>query len=155
MHMVTTPHFALRRRPSCRMWPVKRAPVIPKGWPMAIEPPLTLYLSGSMPSWSREYRHWLAKASLSSQRSISSTFRPWRFNSFGTANTGPIPISSIRQLAGGPGGDVFAGALHRLELGEPFHGRVRPVALVAVDHIVDDALRLRRLVDHFHLGLHR
>jgi hypothetical protein len=31
MHIVTTPHLALRRRPSCRMWPVSRAPVMPKG----------------------------------------------------------------------------------------------------------------------------
>ena len=54
MHIVTTPHLAPRRLPSCRMWPAQRAPVMPKGWPMAIEPPLTLYFAGSMPSLSRE-----------------------------------------------------------------------------------------------------
>src|SRR3546814_2490082 len=44
MHMVTTPYFSfwpasLRRRASSRMWPVQRVPVMPKGWPMEIEPP--------------------------------------------------------------------------------------------------------------------
>jgi hypothetical protein len=29
-------HSALRRRSSCRMWPVRRAPVIPKGWPPSV-----------------------------------------------------------------------------------------------------------------------
>ena len=29
MHMVTTPYFALRRRPSISRWPVSRAPVMP------------------------------------------------------------------------------------------------------------------------------
>src|ERR1700737_1764155 len=62
---------------------------------------------------------------------------------------------AIRQLAGVAGGNILAGALHRLELGEAFHGRVRPVALVLVDDVVDDAFRLGRLVDHLHLGLHR
>src|ERR1700716_1719600 len=62
---------------------------------------------------------------------------------------------AIRQLAGVAGGDVFAGTLDRLELGPALHRGVRPVALVAVDDIVDDALRLGRLVDHLHFGLHR
>ena len=30
---------------------------------------------------------------------MSSTFRPWRASSFGTANTGPMPISSGSQPA--------------------------------------------------------
>src|SRR5450755_1192190 len=62
---------------------------------------------------------------------------------------------AIRQLAGVAGRDVFTGALHRLELGKAFNGSVRPVALVAIDDIVDDALCLGRLVDHLHPGLHR
>ena len=30
-HMVTTAYLALRRRPSIRAWPVRRAPVMPYG----------------------------------------------------------------------------------------------------------------------------
>ena len=63
--------------------------------------------------------------------------------------------STVRELAGVARGDVFAGAPHRFELGEAFHRRVGTVALVLVDDIVDDALGLGRLVDHFHLRLHR
>src|SRR5205823_9015000 len=55
MHIVTTPYLAPRRLPSWRMWPVQRAPVMPNGWPMEIDPPFTLYFSGSIPSRSREY----------------------------------------------------------------------------------------------------
>ncbi len=62
---------------------------------------------------------------------------------------------AVRELAGVAGGDVFAGALDRLELGEAFHGGLGPVAFVAVDGVVDDALGLGRLVDHLHPGLHR
>ena len=62
---------------------------------------------------------------------------------------------AVRQLAGVAGGDVFAGTLHRFELGEAFHRGLGPVALVAVDRVVDDALGLGRLVDHLHFGLHR
>ena len=99
MHIDTTTCLAPRRLPSIRMWPLKRAPVMPKGWPIAIEPPLTLNLAGSMPSLSREYRHWLAKASFNSHKSMSSIFRPWRASSRGIANTGPMPISSGWQPA--------------------------------------------------------
>ena len=41
MHMVTTPNLALRRCISLAMVPTIREPVMPNGWPMAIEPPLT------------------------------------------------------------------------------------------------------------------
>src|SRR6185437_14735658 len=62
---------------------------------------------------------------------------------------------AVGELAGISGGDVFARPLHRLELGEAFHGRLGTIALVARDDVVDDALFLRHLVDHLHLGLHR
>src|SRR4051812_20226748 len=62
---------------------------------------------------------------------------------------------AIRELAGIAGGDELARALDRLELGKAFQGGFRTVALVAIDDVVDDALRLRRLVDHLHFGLHR
>ena len=41
----------------------------------------------------------MANASFSSHRSMSSIFMPARCNSFGTANTGPMPISSGSQPA--------------------------------------------------------
>src|SRR6059058_778433 len=62
---------------------------------------------------------------------------------------------AVGELAGVAGGDVFAGALDRLELGEAFHGGLGTVALVAIDGVVDDAFGFRRLVDHLHPGLHR
>mmetsp|Transcript_56124 Transcript_56124/g.154685 ORF Transcript_56124/g.154685 Transcript_56124/m.154685 type:complete len:213 (+) Transcript_56124:417-1055(+) len=76
------------------MWPTCREPVMPNGWPIEMEPPLTFIFSGSMPR-----RRWFssattAKASLSSQRSMSSTVRPWRESRRGTATAGPMPISS-------------------------------------------------------------
>src|SRR3546814_698621 len=50
MHMVTTAYLTPRRLPSMRAWPTQRAPVMPKGWPIEIEPPLTLSSSFGMPS---------------------------------------------------------------------------------------------------------
>ena len=41
----------------------------------------------------------MANASFSSHRSMSSIVMPARCNSFGTANTGPMPISSGSQPA--------------------------------------------------------
>ena len=52
-----------------------------------------------MPSWRWQYSACEAKASFSSHRSMSSTVRPWRASSLGTANTGPMPISSGSQPA--------------------------------------------------------
>src|SRR5207249_5677725 len=54
MHMVTTPNRALRLSISLAMVPTRREPVMPKGWPIEIEPPLTLSFSGSMPRRSRQ-----------------------------------------------------------------------------------------------------
>ena len=66
---------------------------------MEMAPPLTLSFSGSMPSRSRQYTAWDAKASLSSQRSMSSTDSPFLSSRVGTAKTGPMPISSGSQPA--------------------------------------------------------
>src|SRR5690606_6143464 len=98
-HMVTTTYLAPRRLPSIRAWPVSRAPVMPYGWPTAMAPPLTLRRSSGIPSLSRQYSTCTANASFSSHRSMSSTVRPWRLSSLGTANTGPMPISSGSQPA--------------------------------------------------------
>ncbi|MNY59458.1 hypothetical protein D3C86_1959130 [compost metagenome] len=76
-----------------------RAPDMPNGWPMAMAPPLTLRRSLGMPSTSRQWITWQAKASLISHRPMSATVRPKRLSSLGTANTGPMPISSGAQPA--------------------------------------------------------
>ena len=52
-----------------------------------------------MPSLSRQYITCTAKASFSSHRSMSLTVRPSFFSTLGTANTGPMPISSGSQPA--------------------------------------------------------
>mmetsp|Transcript_23976 Transcript_23976/g.77959 ORF Transcript_23976/g.77959 Transcript_23976/m.77959 type:complete len:230 (+) Transcript_23976:1045-1734(+) len=49
---------------------------MPKGWPMATEPPLTLHLSSGILRASMLYRDTTAKASFTSHRSMSSTFSP-------------------------------------------------------------------------------
>ncbi len=62
-------------------------------------PPLTFRRSIGMPSVSAQYSTCTANASFSSHRPMSSTFRPAFLSSLGTANTGPIPISSGSQPA--------------------------------------------------------
>ena len=52
-----------------------------------------------MPSVSAQYSTCTAKASFNSHRSMSATVRPRRFSTLGTANTGPMPISSGSQPA--------------------------------------------------------
>src|SRR6476661_3310888 len=54
MHIVTTPYFALRRSISLAMVPTIREPVMPKGWPIEIDPPFGLSFSIGMPSLSRQ-----------------------------------------------------------------------------------------------------
>ena len=66
---------------------------------MEMAPPLTLSRSIGMPSWRWQYRACEAKASFSSHRAMSSTLRPARSSRRGTANTGPMPISSGSQPA--------------------------------------------------------
>lgn len=48
---------------SCTRWAVMRAPEAPKGWPIAMAPPLTLVFSGSRPSTFSTARYWGANAS--------------------------------------------------------------------------------------------
>src|SRR5579883_2154303 len=99
---------------------------------------------------------------------------PQRASSFGTANTGPMPISSgsqpalfrelgahqqagggaIGQLAGIARRDVAALA-DRLEARKALEGGVGPVALVALEGDLLEALRLGDLVDPLLGGRHR
>lgn len=48
---------------SCTRWAVIRDPEAPKGWPMAMAPPLTLVFSGSRPNTFSTARYWGANAS--------------------------------------------------------------------------------------------
>ena len=52
---------------------------------MAMEPPSTFSRSAGMPSLSRQYSTWLANASFSSHKSMSSIRRPLRSSSRGIA----------------------------------------------------------------------
>ena len=73
-----------------------------------------------MPSVSAQYSTCTAKASFSSHRPMSSTVRPAFCSSFGTAYTGPMPISSGSQPATAKprntpsGASPFASAMRRL-----------------------------------------
>ena len=71
----------------------------PEGVADGDEPPFTLAFAGSILSSRIAYSGTHAKASLISQRSMSSTDKPERLSSLGTAWTGPIPISSGAQPA--------------------------------------------------------
>src|SRR5262249_4124767 len=73
----------------------------------------TLSLSCGMPRRSRQYSTWLANASLSSHRSMSSMASPCCFSSLGTANTGPMPISSGSQPATASARNVPSGVSPR------------------------------------------
>jgi len=77
--------------------PTRREPVIPNGWPIDIEPPLGFSRSIGRPRRSRQYTTCDANASFSSHTSISAMPTPRRRSSFGTAKTGPMPISSGSQ----------------------------------------------------------
>ena len=65
-----------RRRSSCRSVTVRRAPLMPSGWPIAIAPPFTFTFSSSSPSSRTTASDCDANASFSSTRSRSSTATP-------------------------------------------------------------------------------
>jgi hypothetical protein len=71
MHSAARPFFASRRCISCSSVTRMRQPDAPIGWPMAMAPPLTLTLAGSMPSSLLTAQACAAKASFSSNRSTS------------------------------------------------------------------------------------
>src|SRR6266478_5075135 len=147
MHIVTTPHFALRRRPSCRMWPVRRAPVMPKGWPIAIDAELVARIEAlagerlvefpqidipdlqAMTLQQLRHREDWADAHFvrltarrrpgdeAAERMESALFGILGFHQHHGR-------CAIRKLAGVAGGDVFARSPDRFELGETFQGRL-------------------------------
>src|SRR6185369_16637758 len=76
MHSAAMPFFASRRCISCSSVTRMRAPDAPIGWPMAIAPPFTLTLAGSIASSLLTAQACAANASLSSNRLTSCTFQP-------------------------------------------------------------------------------
>src|SRR5690606_11220957 len=87
-HMAAIPY----RLPCCfSAWAkvrTKRKPLPPKGWPMAIAPPLTLILSKGMDNLRALANTTEAKASLISNKSMSSIRRPDFFNTALMASAG-------------------------------------------------------------------
>ena len=73
---------------------IRRAPLAPSGWPRAIAPPLTLTLAGSAPVSACQASTTLAKASLTSNRSMSSRRRPARRSTLSVAGMTPVSIIS-------------------------------------------------------------
>src|SRR4051812_18156049 len=67
-----------------------RAPLAPIGWPNAVAPPWTLSLSRGMPRSRIAIIATQAKASLTSQRSTSSTDQPAFSSALRTAGTGAV-----------------------------------------------------------------
>merc|ERR1739848_610342 len=92
MHMETTPYLLFLFAISWSKVAVHLAPVHPRGCPKAMAPPLTFTLDVSNPSFFTLYVAWLAKASLISNRSMSSVVRPAIFTASGMATAGPMPL---------------------------------------------------------------
>ena len=91
-HIVTSPRLRSRRSSSSRTVPIRIDPVAPMGWPSAIEPPLTLTLSRSSLRSRMNFSATTAKASLISNRSISSSVSPAFASTFRAAGTGAFSI---------------------------------------------------------------
>jgi hypothetical protein len=68
------------------------------------------------------------------------------------STTAAAPSESCEAL---PAVMKLPGPLTGSSLARPSSRGVGAIALVAIDHVVDDAFFLRLLVDHLHLGLHR
>src|SRR3989304_963866 len=101
---------------------IRRAPLMPRGWPSATAPPFTLTLSGSRPSSRMTTIDWLANASLSSIRSMSSTSR--------SALRTAILVGGVRPEANTPGATPAEGGT---QASQGFHACVGPRVLVAFD----------------------
>ena len=76
---------------------INLVPDAPSGWPSAIAPPLTLSLAGSAPIALSHAIGIAANASLTSNRSMSSSFMPARANAFCVAG-----IGSSSMITGSP-----------------------------------------------------
>src|SRR5699024_9731704 len=86
---------APRRSSSLTAVASRRMPVAPAGWPSAIAPPLTLSLSWSTPSSIANDSGTEAKASLTSNRSMSATVMPAWASTLRPAAIGPSSRVSV------------------------------------------------------------
>jgi hypothetical protein len=88
-HMVISAVLASRRSSSCSAVVSSRAPVLPTGWPSAIEPPLTFTRSSS--GWCTRIQDSTieANASLTSNRSMSAIVIPLAASTRQVAAIGP------------------------------------------------------------------
>ena len=96
-HIVTKPISLSERSSSCRSVVIRRAPVEPSGCPSAIAPPLTLTRSMSGLCSRRQAATTGAKASLISNRSMSSIVMPLRSRILRVAGIGPSSIFTGSQ----------------------------------------------------------
>src|SRR3954463_5417358 len=96
-HIVTKPIDLSERSISCSSVVIRRAPVEPSGWPMAIAPPLTLTRSMSGLCSRCQAATTGANASLISNRSMSLIDMPLRSRIFVVAGIGPSSISTGSQ----------------------------------------------------------
>src|SRR5690606_3687102 len=92
MQSVASPVPLPVRSSSSRSVPMMIAPVAPRGWPMAIAPPLTLTRSGETSKACMKRRTTLAKASLTSKRSMSEIAIPESLRIFSVTGTGPVSM---------------------------------------------------------------
>src|SRR5918993_3635860 len=92
MHMVTRARRPPVRLSSYRALTVRMQPVAPMGWPSDTPEPLGLVRSSGRLRSRTTARAWAAKASLTSNTSMSSTLRLAFSSTIRTAGTGPMPM---------------------------------------------------------------
>src|SRR5439155_22900921 len=100
MHIVARPYSASRCSISRTSVPTSRAPLLPRGCPSAIAPPLTLTLSSSKPRSRMHASDCDANASFSSTTAISPGCNPSFSSAFSEEGTGPMPMYSGCTPAG-------------------------------------------------------
>ena len=94
MHMEMTPYFLAVLSSSLKRVTTYLDPVLPRGCPIAMAPPLGLSFSFGTPIASIVMVAYEAKASLISKTSISLISKPAFLRAAGIATAGPIPIIS-------------------------------------------------------------
>ena len=92
MHIVFSAYLPPVRLSSYSDLTTRMAPEAPTGWPREIPLPFGLVRSDGRSSSLTTASAWAAKASLTSNTSISSTLRPVRSSTLRVAGTGPMPI---------------------------------------------------------------
>jgi len=94
IHIEITPYFLAVLSSSWKRVTTCLDPVLPRGCPIAMAPPLGFNFSLGIPKASMVIVAYDANASLISKTSISLTSRPAFFKAAGIATAGPIPMIS-------------------------------------------------------------